>query len=530
MNRKERRHLAKSDRHAGKLQTALERHRQGRLAQAEALLRQVLAAEPGHPAAARMLGEVLADQGRSGEAISLLQPLSLQHPGPQVFYSLGNACRLGGQTDAAIAAYQASLRLQPDFAGAHQGLGSALLQAEREAEALRHFREAARLAPGWAQAWKDLGITFAALGELGLAEAALSRAVSIQPSLGTAHRHLAALRQTPADAAELAALAARAGDPALPEPERIEVLFALARLAEKSGAHEDAFRHAGEANRRLRAQLDAAGLGFDQARLSAEIDRIIAAWPRQAFDAYAGGNPGEQTVFIVGMPRAGSTLFEQIVASHPAVFGAGERYAIGAIAQRLGALPSPAWTPEALAAEAAGYLAAMPGDAARVTDKMPDNIFHLGLIAALFPRARVIFCERDPRDLAVSCWFQRFSEPYGFDTDLADIAFRISELERLKAHWLQALPLRCLTLRYEALLQSPEAEARRLIEFLGLEWDEKCLAFHENPRVVRTASWSQVRKPLYADSVGRWRHYRLHLPPQLTALAGDEADAASGAA
>jgi hypothetical protein len=212
------------------------------------------------------------------------------------------------------------------------------------------------------------------------------------------------------------------------------------------------------------------------------------------------------------MPRSGSSLFEQIAASHPLVFGAGERFGIGAIAQRLGWAPSPAWTPASIAEAADRYLAEVPADGAeRIIDKMPDNIFQLGLIATLFPNARIIFCERDPRDLALSCFFQHFAQPYGFDTDLEDIGFRIQELERLKSHWLQALPLRCLTFSYEQLLAAPEAESRRLIDFLGLEWDEKCLAFHQTERVVRTASWSQVRKPLYSDSAGRWKNYQAHL-------------------
>lgn len=516
MNRKERRSLVKTapGRNAGKLEAAFGRLSQGDPAAAESLLRQVLAADPNQPDAMRLLGEALNDQGRFGEAVDLLRGLVALRPADaQALYSLGNACRLGGNIEAAIAAYRASIARDPGFAGSHHGLGAAYRSSERERDAVEHFRLAAKLQPGWPQVWKDLGLTFAALGDLALAEAALGRAVSLQPSLGDAQRHLAALRQQPPSEAEFASLAARAKDLRTPSAERTELHFALGRLADTAGKFDTAFGHYAAANGLLRAELNRSGKGFDRQRLHSDIDRIIGSFSPPAFTAFAGwGNPSEQPVFIVGMPRAGSSLIEQIAASHRRVFGAGERYAIGGIARRLGWAPSLAWTQQAIATAAAEYLAYQPAtDAARIIDKMLDNIFQLGLIAILFPKARIIFCERDPRDLALSCFFQHFSKPYGFDTDLKDIAFRIRELERLKAHWLETLPLQCLTFSYENLLAAPEAECRRLIAFLGLDWDANCLAFHRTERVVRTASWSQVRKPLYSDSAGRWKNYQSYL-------------------
>ncbi len=526
MNRKERRTQAKAakaapDRHSTKLAAAFAEHQRGNLGDAERLLRQVLALDPSQPDAMRLLGEVLADRGQFEESLALLRRLvALQSGNALAQYSLGNACRLGGQFDAAIAAYQAALTLDPNFAGSHHGLGAAYRHSQREREALEHLRLATRFAPGWAIAWKDLGLTLAALGELAPAQTALERAVSLDPSLADAHRHLAALRQKPASAAELAILSARAADARTPIAERIDLHFTLGRLADKTKAFDAAFEHFATANRLLRDQLAQTGRRFDRQRLSGDIDRIIATWPRQNFSAFAGwGNPSHKPVFIVGMPRAGSSLFEHIAASHGSVFGAGECNAIGSVTQRLGWAPSASWTQPALAEAAAWYLGRLPAsDAARVTDKMPDNIFQLGLIACLFPNARVIFCERDPRDLALSCYFQHFSEPHGFDTDLADIAFRIRALDRLKNHWLENLPLRCLTQSYEALLEAPEAESRKLIEFLGLDWDERCLTFHQTGRVVRTATWAQVRKPLYVSSAGQWKHYESHLGALLTAL------------
>lgn len=514
MNRKERRQRASTG--AAPHRTSVERgfalYSGGDLAGAESLFRQVLREIPDEPDATRLLGELLTDRGRTEEAIPLLQRLAAMRPGEFApIYSLGNAYRLGRQPDAAIVAYQQAVALEPRYPGAHHGLGAALRTAEREREALESFRQAVRHKPDWALAWKDLGLTFAMLGELGMADAALRRAIALQPTLGDAHRHLAALRQDDPAPREIASLSARADDPATPDVERIELLFTLGRLADKAGAFDTAFVRFAAGNGLLRSQLGRAGTLFDRARLTRDVDRLIAAFTPATFQALAGsGDASEAPVFIVGMPRSGSSLFEQIAASHPLVFGAGERGTIIALAGRLGSTPSAGWTRSALGAAARDTLAAMravAGDAARIIDKMPNNIFQLGLIATLFPRARVVFCERDGRDLALSCFFQNFARSDGFDTDLGDIAFRSRELDRLTAHWRSVLPLRCMTLSYDALLDDPEAGSRRLVAFLGLEWDERCLAFHATDRVVRTASWAQVRQPLYQTARGRWKNY-----------------------
>jgi len=251
-------------------------------------------------------------------------------------------------------------------------------------------------------------------------------------------------------------LRARAVDLRTPISERIELFFALGRLHDQAGDYDAAFNHFSGGNSLLRELLSRRNRGFDRRRLRSDVDSIIASFPSAGFPALGEtGNFSEQPVFVVGMPRSGSSLFEQVAATHPEIFGAGGHKGIGAVAGRLGWAPSPAWTEQAITAAANGYLSGLPNtDAKRIIDKMPDNIFQLGLIAFMFPNARVVFCERDPRDPAISCFFQRFSEPYGFETDQEDIAYRIRELERLKNHWTLALPLRCLNFSYEKLLQT----------------------------------------------------------------------------
>ena len=224
-------------------------------------------------------------------------------------------------------------------------------------------------------------------------------------------------------------------------------------------------------------------------------------------------------MFIVGMPRSGTSLVEQIIASHPRAFGAGELNDIGRMARELPVLVNTARPyPEALdrltpdivdtlAGRYLGALSARAPDAARVTDKMPFNMLWLGLIAKLFPNARVIHCRREAMDNCLSCYFQLFNQGLRFSYDLAHLGRVYRQHERLMAHWQACLPLSMLTVDYETLVADPENQTRRLIAFTGLEWDAGCLDFHRTERDVRTASVWQVRQPVYQSSVARWRAY-----------------------
>ena len=224
------------------------------------------------------------------------------------------------------------------------------------------------------------------------------------------------------------------------------------------------------------------------------------------------------------MPRSGTSLVEQIVASHPDVFGAGELTHIGQIAgllRRDGAEFCSEWKAELLSRlsnDHLGKLLRLAPNASRIVDKMPDNLFHLGLISMLFPRARVIVCRRDPRDTCLSCYFQFFPAGNLFSYDLADCGIRHRETERLMIHWRQVLPIAVIEVEYELLVSDLEGQSRRLIAFLGLDWNPACLDFYRTKRTVLTASSWQVRQPLFAGSVGRWRRYERELGPLMESL------------
>jgi hypothetical protein len=239
-------------------------------------------------------------------------------------------------------------------------------------------------------------------------------------------------------------------------------------------------------------------------------------------------------VFIVGMPRSGTTLVEQILANHPAVRGRGERREIQQLVDDLDAraVASPRY-PESLARlnEATGrelaarYRAAVdvPADGVRrITDKMPTNFLHLGLIALLFPAAHIVHCCRDPRDVCLSCYQQHFERRLPYAYDLRDLAVYYSAYERLMHHWHDVLPVKICDVQYEDLVSTPEACARRLVEFCGLDWNARCLEFDCSRTPVQTASQWQVRQPLYRSSVGRWRNYRSHIGPLLEAFGNED--------
>ncbi len=236
-------------------------------------------------------------------------------------------------------------------------------------------------------------------------------------------------------------------------------------------------------------------------------------------------------VFIVGMPRSGTTLVEQIISAHPAAYGAGELPDIIGLVRALPGFlrnnrePYPECVGElnenaefALSERYLEKIRLSPGDPERVTDKMPHNFLHVGLIALLFPNARIIHCTRNPVDTCLSCYFQDFMGRHTYAYNLEDLGYYYGEYRRLMAHWREVLPMQFMDVNYEELTANAEANSRRIIEHVGLPWDERCLEFYKTGRNVATASYDQVRQPIYRKSVERWRNYEQHISPLLSSL------------
>jgi tetratricopeptide (TPR) repeat protein len=463
-----------------------------RFAEAEAPLRRALDLAPDLAQTHRNLGWVLAKIGRYEEAMACLeQAIVLDPEDPATHFALAATVYTRKDLPRSEAALRRAVALAPHYAAAWHELGAVLRSSGRFEEALFCFRRVVDLDPGWPEAYRSLAVT---------------------------GQH--------ADEAPLRRLEAVLKNRGRSVSDRISAGFALGMLLDNAERCDEAFPFFAEANALHRQQRAEAGERFDIGALRRQVDDLIELATPDFFSAAAPwGNPSQAPVFIVGMPRSGTSLVEQIAASHSRVFGAGELHALGEIWNTLSThnrgRPVEKWDAafaRRLADRHVGALQALGNGAVRVIDKMPDNIFFLWLIAALFPSARIILCRRDLRDVCLSCYFHHFTEGHVYAYDLADCGTRALEIDRLATHWLRVLPLEILPIDYEKLVSDPEAEGRRLIEFLDLEWDPACLDFHRTERPVFTGSAWQVRQPLYRRSVGRWRRYEWQLGPLLDVL------------
>lgn len=317
--------------------------------------------------------------------------------------------------------------------------------------------------------------------------------------------------------------------------EQIQLNFALAKVLDDIGQYDRAWEHYDRANRlktrhseSVRPKPGRAGEREPTVPLQRIVDASVEMFTPEFFSSQEEiGNPSVTPVFIVGMPRSGTTLTEQILSSHPDVMGAGELKEIERIRHRLvvhaaaksnhseSAYPSMLETIDNqllrdLAMTHVDFLDQMRGDAKYVSDKMPTNFMHLGLIAILFPNAKIIHCRRDPMDVLVSCYCQNLSAPF---CDLDALALYHQQYRRLMTHWQQVLPLEIYSTDYEALVSDPETNSRRLVESCGLDWNDSCLNFHTNDRAVHTPSKWQVRQPMYQTSIAKWKRFEAHLSP-----------------
>ena len=367
-----------------------------------------------------------------------------------------------------------------------------------------------------------MGTLLEQLGDLPAAQASFREALRIDPRHVLAFTDLVGLLEGRIADADLAVLNDLLADSGQGENPRSRLHFAAARVCDARGEYEEAARHLQAANAFQRGDFRKSGRVYDPVAHTRLVDRVIATFTPELFARFRGwGLDSERPVFIFGLPRSGTTLIEQILASHSRVHGAGE---VGLGQEAFNSLAALA-SLESISASAFGQIAeqllsrlqALNASAARVIDKMPDNYLHLGLLAALFPHAHFIHCQRDVRDVAVSCWLTGFTKLH-WANEPDHIALRICDYQRLMQHWRRVLPVPMLEVSYESVVADVEAEARRLVAGCGLEWEPACLAFYETRRPVKTASIMQVRQPIYSRSVGRWRKYADALAPLLSQL------------
>jgi tetratricopeptide (TPR) repeat protein len=464
------------------------------------------------------LGAVLHDQGAWLEALqSLLRALKLRPRDVDSLICAANATGALGRTSDSAALYRRALALRPAQPKIRVSLAIVLRMQRRFAEAQAACETALNEDPACVEALCLLGELHADSGRFSEAHELFERVIAHDPGVSGALCGIAAHRRmTLADTQWLRNVQDLLTKP-LPPAHEINLRYALGKYSSDTGEYDQAFAHYRDANELTKRY----GTRYEREKLTQRVARIIEHFDTACIERLqACGSTSEQPVFVIGMPRSGTSLIEQIAASHPRVFGAGElRFWDTAFAavERTG-FESGAC--EHLIPELAReYLerSQPPADAAgalRVIDKMPANFLYAGLIHAVFPRARIIHMRRHPIDTCLSIYFQNFFNVSTWSNDLEDLAHYYGEYDRATAHWRAVLPAASwLEIPYEALVASQEEWTRRLLEFLGLPWDPRCLEFHQTQRVVITASKWQVRQKMHTASAGRWRHYEKHVAP-----------------
>ena len=550
---------------------------------------------PADPVIRTQLGTALRAAGRTADAILCYRAALELSPGLAMAHNnLGNALRESGDPRTALEHLKEATRLNPEYTEAHHNLALTLLVLDRSVAAERACARALQLKPDYPDALGTMAQLLSLKSDFDGAAEAAAKAIALAPrnpshrlsyasilqangrfdeadreiavaaalvphdpevqflvgrsleQQGDEHGAAAAYRRViaaqPHNAGpylslanfgpdglsdeELASAEGLVAAPHLHWADRSTFAFGIARAYEKRKDYDRAFAWVRFAN-----ELERQRSRYDEAESLAFVERSIATFPAGYLASASIGPTDARPIFIVGFPRSGTTLVEQIIASHPEAAAGGELVDIPDLTRELPLAMGVAY-PECVAEIgyekgselAARYLARLDrvdAKALRVTDKLPFNFRNLGLISRLLPGARVIHCRRDPRDVAVSCYFIKFHRPISFAQSLFDFGAYWRQYERLMEHWREALPLPMLEVDYETIVAEPEAQIRRIIDFAGLPWDPRCLRFFESKAVVRTASTSQIRNPIYSGSVGRWRRYAKHLAPLYSELYKD---------
>ena len=527
-------------------------HSLGRLDESQGCYLKALEIRPDYAEAFNNLGNTYLAKGRLDEAMtSYLHALRINPEYTEAYYDLGIALQRLGRPDEAGANYRHALLLNPVYVKAHNNLGLILQDSGRSCEAETSYRRALQINPDCVEAHNNLGKTLVSMNRLDEAEACFRRTTEINPGLADAHSNLGsilmdlgradeaemflskAIELAPEDSKPLATAllyipyrqddqrfsqleAIYARRESLPPDDRIKLNFAMGKAMENIGQYNKSFSAYEEGNR-----LHYQAHPFDEAGDERFLENSCNSFVPELFEECAALEKTLPSIkdervpiFIVGMLRSGSTLIEQILSSHPAIFGAGELTTFKTTLLLRDSIKGEddLLTLRKLGQEYLDRVWKLAPDARYITDKLPSNFCHLGLIHLMLPNAKIIHATRDPMDTCFSCYALRFTHGHEYSYDLGVLGGAYQRYMKLMRHWHSVLPPgRILDVRYEDNIADPEREARRMLDYLGLPWNPACLKSHENKRPIRTASVTQVRKPIYSSSVARWKRFEKHL-------------------
>jgi tetratricopeptide (TPR) repeat protein len=499
---------------------AREHHNAGRWRAAETIYRRILDQVPDHAQTHLLLGTLYVQTGQYEQAIDLIgKAMAALGERADMHLNIGEAHRRLDQLPQAIEHFRKAVQLKPDMGEAYTNLSLAYIQQEDFERAIETGKKAVELRPDNATAFSALGYAQRSAGQLEESLVSFDRALELDPASPDAAYHMTAARKFKSDDPLLVKFETALERPGLSQPQVVSLHFALAKAYDDAGEYDHAFEHYRQGNRARRASVP-----YDRRYQQHLTDRFIAFFtPRYMADRRHWGHDSDKPIFIIGLPRSGTSLVEQILSSHPKVEGAGELKAMGDLVNEAPALFSPPiGIPQCLdklsddqaRAMADRYLKALDAhgpDADRVTDKHTINYQLVPLIRTLFPKAKFIHIQRDAKDTCLSCYFQMFREGQPFSYDLADTAHYYALYTRMMHQWTDELGIDMLDVPYEQLVHNVESVSRDMVKWCGLKWDKQCLKFYESKRPVQTASVWQVREPIYTRSLGRAKHYARHL-------------------
>jgi tetratricopeptide (TPR) repeat protein len=511
----------------------------GRNAEAIEHLRRAVSGRSDHLDAHFALGNLLYAGGQDAEAIECyLKILQLSPRHPETHNNLANVYQRQGLMERAITHYKTAIEINSSYADAYGNLGNAYLVLDRLDESIEQNRRALELKPSRFGSHNNQGVAFQALGRFEEAECAFERALELSPREASVHLNLANMgRFKPGDRrlSDLQKLLSEVES--LDVENQIAAHFAMGKALGDLGQYQDAFRHLLKGNALKRSSFT-----YDEPQRLAMLENIRITFSQDFMKARSGGGDTSWSpIFIVGMPRSGTTLLEQVLASHSKVFGGGEletfKEAIADCANSQGIVPAYPALAGALSQDQIRQLGetyttrvrARAPEAERIVDKMPLNFVFAGLIHLALPNARFINIRRDPLDTCVSCFSLLFTGSQPFAYDLAELGRYYRGYEAVMQHWHKVLPPGVMIdVHYEDLVDDLEGAARRVLRHCDLDWEDACRDFHDTKRAVRTASLMQVREPVYRRSIGTWRRYAEFLEPLGQAL-GVDIRAISGA-
>lgn len=506
---------------------AVEHHRAGRFKEAEEVYRGILERDPKNVSATRLLGSVATEMGRYRMAKRLLKNAVTM--APEFFGAWADLARAlleSEEFDECQEALDHAIRLEPELPYPYMLLGNMLTKAGRYEDAANAFRQALEKQPDHGGSLAGLGHALKTVGRQDEAVSTYRECIRAYPVFGEAYWSLANLKTFRFSEDEVGTMETHVDDAALPDETRVNFNFALGKAYEDAGRHADAFHHYARGNAIRRPHES-----YDPVQTEVVHDQIIdVITPEFLARHEGGGDPDPAPIFIVGLPRSGSTLIEQILASHSDVDGTHELPDLARVIktinqQRPGGETYPAGATN-LGAEqflelGRQYLESTRrhrGKSPRFTDKMPNNFASIGLLQLILPNAIIVNARRHPLDSCMGSFKQLFFKGQAFTYDLVELGEYYLEYDRLMTHWHKLLPGKVLDVHYEQMVAHQEQETRRLIAHCGLQWQDNCLEFYKTSRAVNTASSEQVRQPMYAKSVNSWRRFEEQLQPLIEVL------------